>query len=202
MFNRCFAIVLGAMLSVSVALADAGSPVTMLKGVANGMIAQLEKNKSRLKQANVIYDIVDKELIPNIALDYMGMSVVGRNHWKQATAQQQQAFISAFTKLVTSTYSAALASYNGDKVKFYPLRQDFSKARIISVRSVIVRRNGQKIPVTYNLVRANGRWLIYDFSIENVSITRSYNAQFADILSKQGMDGLLAKLQKHNRKTQ
>lgn len=186
----------------SYASAELKSPVMMLKQVANGMIDQLEKNKARLNQSSVIQRIVNKQLIPNIALDYMGMSVVGRNHWRQATAAQQQRFIKEFTRLVTSTYSAALASYDGDKVRFYPLRKDWRKARVVSVRSVIIRRSGQRIPVTYNVVRAKNRWLIYDFSIENVSITRSYRAQFSRVLSQHGMKGLLAKLHKHNKKVQ
>lgn len=184
--------------SVSVASAEVDSPTGMLQSVSDRMIVELEHNKTALTKAGVIQNIVDTVLIPHVALSYMGMSVVGRNSWSKANATERKEFIRQFTRLVTSTYSAALASYDGDKVKVFPLRENWQDKRIVQVHTMIVRRSGQKIPVVYNVVKTNHGWLVYDFSIENVSITRSYRAQFAGVLAKDGMPGLLERLRKHN----
>lgn len=175
------------------------SPVAMLQRISNRMIASLEKNKSHLRRSSVVHGIVNRVLIPHVALSRMGASVVGPRYWRSATSSQRRQFVHQFTRLVISTYSAALASYDGDRVRFYPLRGGH-RGNTVRVRSVIIRRNGQRIPLSYNLIRSGGSWKIYDFSVENVSIVRSYHAQFEGVLANSGMSGLIRKLILHNRK--
>jgi phospholipid transport system substrate-binding protein len=73
-----------------------------------------------------------------------------------------------------------------------PLR-DVSAVRP-QVESVIVRKNGQQIPVSYRMLQSGGTWKIYDFSVEGISMISSYRAQFDTILQQKGMAGLLAQL--------
>ncbi len=185
---------------LGVARADVASPVPVLDTAAKEMMASLAANKSKLKNPNVIYNIVNRVLLPHIDLDRMSMAVVGRQYWSNATPAQHSEFIHQFTHLVTSTYAAALASYDDDRVQFYPLRSDYKSAHNLTVRSVIIRKTGQKIGVDYNVVRSGDSWKVYDFSIENVSMVQSYRSQFADVLSRRGMPGLLQQLKSHNRK--
>ena len=176
------------------------SPIVFLKGISDRMIAQLERNKSRLKQSGVVHSIVRSTLVPYVDLNRMSALVVGPNQWRSASTAQKNAFKNEFTRMVISTYAAAISSYNGDRVLFYPLRGGYS-GRTAQVRSVIVRRSGQRIPVSYNLIQAGNSWRVFDFSVENVSIVQSYRAQFASVLSSSGMNGLIQRLQQHNRKT-
>lgn len=176
------------------------SPVSLLQGVSNRMITQLERNKSRLKRPGVVHAIVRNTLLPYVDLNRMSALVVGPNYWRSATSAQKSQFKREFTQMVVSTYSAAISSYNGDRVLFYPLRGGYS-GRTVQVRSVIMRRNGQRIPLSYNLIRSGSSWRVYDFSVENVSIVQSYRAQFAGVLSSSGMSGLVQRLRRHNRKT-
>lgn len=176
------------------------SPVGMLQGIANRMISQLEANKSNLKRGATVHSIVRGTLLPYVDLDRMSALVVGPRYWRAASSAQKSQFKREFTRMVISTYAAALSSYNGDRVLFYPLRGGAGSGNV-SVRSVIVRSTGQRIPVSYNLARSGGGWRIYDFSVENVSIVRSYNAQFAGVLANSGMSGLIQRLAKHNQRT-
>lgn len=186
-------------LSITSARAEVVSPVTVLNNAANQMLSSLAENKSKLKKGDgIIYSIVNRVLLPYIDLDRMGMAVVGRQYWTRATPAQKSEFIKQFTHLVTSTYAAALASYNDDKVQFSPLRADYTTSRILTVKSVIIRRSGQRIAVDYNVVRDGDSWKVYDFSIENVSMVQSYRSQFSDVLASQGMAGLLNRLKAHN----
>jgi len=175
------------------------SPISLLQSISNQMIAKLERNKSRLRQSGVINSIVRTTLLPYVDLNRMSAMVVGRYYWMKATPAQKSAFKREFTSMVISTYSAAISSYNGDVVRFYPLRGGYS-GQTVQVKSVIIRRTGQRIPVSYQLIRQGGSWRVYDFSVENVSIVSSYRAQFAGVLSNHGMNGLIARLQRHNRK--
>jgi phospholipid transport system substrate-binding protein len=190
------------LLIMGTSQAEVTSPVTVLNTAANQMLSSLAQNKARIKQnPSIIYGIVSKDLLPYIDVDRMSMAVVGRDAWTNATPAQKSEFINQFTHLVTSTYAAALASYDDDRVQFFPLRADYTNSRALTVRSVIIRRSGQKIAVDYNVVRSDSTWKVYDFSIENVSMVQSYRSQFSDVLAHQGMGGLLQRLKAHNKNT-
>ena len=177
-----------------------GSPVSLMDNVANKMISALKQNKSRLSRDGVISKIVNVNLIPHVDLARMSASAVGRKYWMGATSSQRGKFINEFKELMISTYAAALSSYDDDVVKFYPLRGGYDK-RVVTVQSVIQRKSGQTIPINYNLVNNKGSWMVYDFSIENVSMVQSYRSQFAGDLARSGMAGLIDKLSEHNKKS-
>lgn len=173
------------------------SPATELQQVANHMITQLENNKSQLHNMAVIRRIVNAVLIPHVAVDRMSSAVVGR-HWKTTTPAQRAEFEKEFSYLVTTTYASALASYDGDTVQVQPLRGDYASHQSTRVNSIVIRKSGQRIPITYDVVRVGNEWKVYDFSIEHVSMVQSYHSQFADVLAQGGMSALLTRLKSHN----
>ena len=175
------------------------SPTTQLQEIANNMISQLEKNKSQLNNMNVIRHIVNQTLMPHIDVDRMSAAVVGR-YWRVATPAQRAEFQKEFSYLVTTTYASALSSFNGDQVHFQPLRENYAAEQTTRVNSVIVRRNGQRITITYDVVKRGDQWKVYDFSIEHVSMVQSYHSQFEGVLAQGGMATLLTRLQSANRR--
>jgi phospholipid transport system substrate-binding protein len=176
-------------LSLSV-LADE-APVNMLKQVSQQMIAQLDKSQGHVSKQTISH-IIHQVLLAHIDLESMSRSVVGREHWLQSTPAQKEEFKRSFTHLVIKVYSTPLASYDGDRIEFKPLRD--AQAVRPQVESIIIRKNGQRIPVTYRLVRSGGAWKIYDFSVEGISMISSYRSQFDTILQQKGMSGLLSRL--------
>ena len=163
------------------------------------MISQLESNKTQLHQMQVIRNIVNHVLLPHVDLSRMSSAVVGRE-WRLATPAQREQFQKEFSYLVTTTYASALASYDGDKVTFQPLREDYAAKQTVRVSSIIVRKNGQRIPITYDVERNGNAWKVYDFSIEHVSMVQSYRSQFQGVLAQGGMNALLVRLKIHNRR--
>ncbi|MCX7124980.1 MAG: ABC transporter substrate-binding protein [Gammaproteobacteria bacterium] len=177
--------------------AAAISPATQLQAVANNMVTQLEGNKSRLDNMSVIRHIVNQVLIPHVDVDRMSSAVVGR-YWRTATPAQRTQFEKEFSYLVTTTYASALSSYDGDVVKFQPLRGNYEALQTTTVNSVILRKNGQRITITYDVSRHGGQWKVYDFSIEHISMVQSYRSQFQGVLAEGGMPALLTRMQAHN----
>ncbi len=176
----------------------ATSPITMLQGVANGMISGLKKNQSRLKNnPNIARKLVKRYLVPKVDLTRMSSSVVGRP-WRGASASQRKLFENKFLSVLVSTYSSAISSYDGDVVRFYPIRGGYAKKQSLQVRSLIQRRNGQNISVDYYVARAGNQWKVYDFTIENVSIVQSYRSQYADTLAQGGIKLLLQRMSRRS----
>ena len=65
----------------------------------------------------------------------------------------------------------------------------------------MLRDNGQKIALLYNLLKEGDDWKITDFSVEGISLIQSYQAQFQSIVQSDGLNGLIDVLKKHNAKT-
>ena len=180
------------------AFAGDNSPVVILNHVSQQMIGGLEQNKSKIKSSPKIIDnLVEKYIVPHIDIDRMTGSILGRGYWTKASSAQKKQLITELQKMIIATYSAAFASYDNDKIQFYPLRGDVN-APELQVQSVVVRRSGQKIRVDYNVEKLNGTWMVYDFSIENVSMVQSYRSQFAGTLSQGGVPLLIQQLKAHN----
>jgi len=173
------------------------SPVPMLEHAANEIISTLKENKGSLKSnPAIIYKAVETHLVPNVDVDGMSRSVLGRQAWNKASAAERAQFSQAFTRLVIRTYSSPLAQYSDETVQFLPLRGALN-SRFMRVNSVIVRSQGQNIPLSYSLVSKNGQWKIYDISVEGVSLLQSFRSQFAQVLQNSSIAEVIRQMQQN-----
>jgi phospholipid transport system substrate-binding protein len=193
-------IVFAAVLSMTQLLWAQPSPMPMLEGTANQIIATLKQNKSNLKSnPQVIYQAVQRYLLPNVDVSGMSRSVLGRQAWSKASASERQQFSAAFTRLVIRSYASPLAEYTDETVKFLPIRGSLT-SHFLRVNSIIVRSNGQSIPLSYSLVSKNGTWKIYDLSVEGVSLLQSFHSQFAEALRNSSMQELIKQMNQRDMK--
>ena len=176
------------------------SPVPMLENTANQILATLKQNRASLKNnSQIIYQAVEKNLLPNVDVSGMSRSVLGRKAWSEASASDKQKFSNAFTQLVIRTYATPLAEYTDETIKFLPIRGSL-ESRFIRVNSIIVRSKGKNIPLSYSLVSNNGKWMIYDLSVEGVSLLQSFRSQFAEALQNSSMQELIQQMQHQQKK--
>lgn len=174
------------------------SPMPMLENTASQILATLKQNKSSLKNnSQVIYQAVERYLLPNVDVSGMSRSVLGRKAWGAASAAEKQQFSNAFTQLVIRTYATPLAEYTDETIKFMPIRGSLD-SRFIRVNSVIIRSNGKNIPLSYSLVSTANDWKIYDLSVEGVSLLQSFRSQFAEALQNSSMQELIKQMRQHN----
>ena len=115
-------------------------------------------------------------------------------HWNGLTDQQQQEFVQLFIALVEKTYSHNLDRYNNG-VRFF-----FDHQRIVDQFSEVDTRvldpvQNRTFSIGYRLHNVNGKWLVYDVVIENVSMVQNYRNQFNRILTKSSYEELIKALQ-------
>lgn len=199
--NHVITFLMAAVFSAAVFAAKDQAPLAMMKTVSGNMRTTLVQHQGRIKNdIPFLQKTVRQQLVPHFDVDTMARSVVGRSYWKKATKGERARFMKEFTNMVVSIYSAPLAEFNGDNIKFYPLRKDIGDKKRVNIRSLIVRSNGQRIPVSYRLVRQGNDWKVYDFSIEGISMIQSYRSQFKDVLREKGFSGLVRQIEIHNRR--
>lgn len=192
--NRLYAVVLAMGLALTSTVWAESSPVPMLEHTADHIIDTLQKNQAHLKgNHQIVYQAIEQYLLPNVDVGGMSRSVLGRQAWSKATPAEKQDFTRAFTQLVIRTYASPLAEYSGETVRFLPLSGPID-GRFARVSSIISRSNGQRIPLSYNLVSKNGQWKIYDLSVEGVSLLQSFRSQFGQVLQNSSMHDLIAQM--------
>jgi len=174
-------------------------PLAILKQTSDAMIKELDKNIGRLKTDDaLVYSIVNRILLPHFDLVSMSRAVVGRDAWKEANPQQQKEFISEFTHSVIKTYAAAIASYDGETVKFHPLREDLGNKTRVQIDSSIILKDAPAVQMQYRMIQAGSTWLIYDFSVDGVSLVHNYQSQFASTVRQGGLSKLIEQLKQRN----
>ena len=124
--------------------------------------------------------------IPLMARLSVGLS------WATLTEAQRQQVTESFGRYISAIYADRFDSYAGQKLQ---VTDEHPAAAGIMVRSQIVKANGDPVHVDY-MMRHNGdSWLISDIyldgAISEVAIRRS---EFAAILKNEGIDGLIAAL--------
>lgn len=115
-------------------------------------------------------------------------------YWKDRTEEQRKEFIQLFTALVEKAYSNSLDRYRKDVRFFFDqehIDDDFAE---VDTRIFDPTLN-KTFSINYHLHKLNGKWLIYDVVVENVSLVNNYRNQFNRILSKSSYEELVQKLQ-------
>lgn len=182
------------VLFFTVAVWAQNPPVAMLEEVSGQILGTLKENQAVLrKNPQVIYQAVERYLLPHVDVEGMSRSVLGRQAWMKASPLERKKFAAVFTQLVIRTYATPLAEYTDETVQFLPVRGSLSGS-FLRVNSIIVRANGRNVPLTYSLVTKQGQWKIYDLSVEGVSLLQSFRAQFAQALQHADMNDLIREM--------
>ena len=116
--------------------------------------------------------------------------VLGR-YWRERTAGEREEFTTLFRDLVERTYSSLLDRYGGEKVVYLDESVDGDFAR---VQTNVVTPRGTVVRVAYSMLQHDGRWLIVDISVENVSYVVNYRSQFNEIIQASSFPALLKRL--------
>ena len=124
----------------------------------------------------------------------------GRN-WPTFSEAQKQRFDTAFANLLLITYLDKVQGYNGEKIA-YTGEVMSSKGDRAEIQTVVTLSDGKAVPVAYRMMLKNGRWVVYDVLIENVSLIKNYRSQFQDVLSRGTPEQLIDKVEARARELQ
>jgi phospholipid transport system substrate-binding protein len=112
--------------------------------------------------------------------------------WAAMSEGQRQQVIDGFGRYISAIYADRFDSYSGQKLQ---VTDEQPAAAGVMVHSQIVKANGEPVRVDY-LMRKNGdSWLIADVYLDGaISEVATRRSEFAAILRNEGIDGLIAAL--------
>lgn len=176
---------------------QASSPEALIEQTTHEMLTRLKTDHDRLKaHPDQLYALVNDIVLPHFDFVYMSHWVLGRSNWAQMSNKQKTQFVLAFRTLLVRTYATALLQYTNQKVKFLPLQGNPAQGNVV-VRSKIVQSEGQSVGIYYSLYNKRGKWLVYDVSVDGISLLTNYRSSFNSEISQHGIDGLITRLEQH-----
>jgi len=124
--------------------------------------------------------------IPSMARLSVGSS------WASLTEAQRQQVTEGFGRYISAIYADRFDSYAGQQLQ---VTGEHPAAAGVMVRSQIVKANGELVKVDYMMRRDGNNWLISDIYLDGaISELATRHSEFAAILKSQGIDGLIAAL--------
>jgi phospholipid transport system substrate-binding protein len=171
--------------------ASAGAPTDQLRASVDQIIKVLddptlkpegkvaERRAAIRKEAVVVFDFTET-----------AKRALGR-HWQGLSDQDRQEFTALFTDLIERAYISKIERYSGEKIAYTGEAVDSGLA---TVRTRFVTKQGTEVPIDYRMQQKGDRWLVYDVSIEGVSLINNYRTQFDKIIQTSSYAELVRKL--------
>jgi phospholipid transport system substrate-binding protein len=176
-----------------IGLAMAGEPTDLVRQTTDQVLKILEdpqfqapsRQAERQDRLHKIADqVFDWEEIARRALAV---------HWRERTPQEKQEFVRLFRELVEGTYINRLETAAQEKRDIQYTGEQVDGSRAAVKTNVLTRRN-QQVPIEYRLHKTDGRWLIYDVLVEGISLVNNYRSQFNRIITSSSYNELVQKM--------
>ena len=198
MLNRSHALALAitVMLTAGVArdvaaaaAAETGAPTEQLRSRVERVVTILEDAQLKTKPA------ARRAALRTAATDIFDFTEITRRslgrHWQAATPAARDDLVALMTALLERSYLSRIEAYSGERIVF---AGETAEADLATVRTRLVGKGGVETPVDYRLYKVGERWLVYDVTVEGVSLVANYRAQFNKILQTSSTQGLVERL--------
>lgn len=185
------------MLTVGRPAMAAPAPVEVLRSMTDTLEGIVQKDPDIIFDKPRLRVIAHQVVLPNVDIRTMSRWVLGKN-WRKATHEQREAFIVEFRELLLSSYLRQVKTYEGEVVRFLPVRGDLKKGRV-TVGAEIEQLNGRPtVHAIFRMHEVDNAWKIYDVSVEGISLVATHRSGFSTEIRNNGIDSLIARLRTLN----
>jgi len=195
-----FLVVVAAFLAVAVsatpteAAVEPNAAAGFVKTLGDSAIAVLsDKTVDKSERRRRYRELLDA----GFAVKTIARFVIGR-YWRVATPEQRDEYLRLFREFVLETYASRLDNYAGEQFKVVGAKPLDDKDTIVSTE--IGSGDGPPIRVDYRVRRRAGDYKIVDVMVEGVSLITTQRQEFASIIDRDGIEGLIALLRERTAK--
>ncbi|HJP18513.1 MAG TPA: ABC transporter substrate-binding protein [Nitrospinota bacterium] len=141
-----------------------------------------KNNKKLMKKANSL-----------IHISNLGPKTLG-SHWRKRSPEEKEKFLSILTKLFEKVAYPKSAKFFTDlKIKY---NNEIIKKEKAEIRTSMEHESEGLIEIDYKLQKINGKWLIYDVILDEVSLVSNLKTQFHKIIKDESFNELINRMQK------
>lgn len=136
---------------------------------------------TRQKLENIVTKAVD--------LEGMAQAALGKT-WNETPPAKRKKFLDAFVGRFRKATGEQLDQYRSTSIKYFPEKTEGEDTIVPSEVTV----KGEPTRIDYRMHQEKGAWRIIDIVVDDVSTVENYRSSFNRIVKKEGMDGLIARL--------
>ena len=131
-------------------------------------------------------------------LSLLGRLVLGR-YWRDASPGQRTEYLQLFRRYMLQTFIQRLRQYAGTDMSHPGERFQIIASRPVGERDILVQSRvapptSQPLRVDWRLRERPGEPVIIDLIVEGISLLVTQRSEFAAVLERGGVEGLLAEL--------
>ncbi len=131
-------------------------------------------------------------------LSLLGRLVLGR-YWRDASPGQRGEYLQLFRRYMLQTFIQRLRQYAGTDMSHPGERFQIIASRPVGERDILVQSRvapptSQPLRVDWRLRERPGEPVIIDLIVEGISLLVTQRSEFAAVLERGGVEGLLAEL--------
>ncbi len=148
-----------------------------------------DKNLSKEKKQSTL-EALFKD---NLDFDWVAKFVMGR-FWREATDDQKKRYIGVYKDFLTKHYTARFAEYTNGTFKVTGAKEMEGGESVVSMEIIGDEKNAQPVLIDYKVRKGSGGFKVFDIIVEGVSLITTQRSEFASVLNKNGIDGLIERL--------
>jgi len=169
----------------------AGAPTEQLRGRIDRVLKILDPEAKQEGKSEERRAAIRKVALETFDFREISQRSLAR-HWQGRTPAERDEFIQLFADLLERSYIGQIEQYSGgERIQYVSESVDGEQAL---VRTKLITKQSTEIPVDYRMHKVSGSWLVYDVSIEGISLVSNYRAQFDRIIRSSSYKQLAEKL--------
>jgi phospholipid transport system substrate-binding protein len=185
-----------ALAGIAHAQAPAGAP-ELVRQISTEVIDTAKADKAiQAGDFSRILALVENKVMPHVAFDVVTRSAVGVQ-WRNATPEQRSKLQTEFKTLLVRVYAGALSQLKDQTVEVTKTLPVTGGNQVVVQTEV--RGKGEPIKLDYRLDKPAEAWKIIDVNVGGLWLVQNYRSQFAQELTKGGIDGLISTLVERNK---
>lgn len=187
-----------AWLSFSAQAINQDDPGKMVQELSNMLISKVAEQRAELTASpEKVMQFAKDNVLPYVAQDKMARFAMGV-HWRSATDKQREEFTEAFINNLIRSYSSNFLKFEVESATVDQVT--LPKDRRAEIASTVKLKDGQSLQLVYRAFQDqdSGKWLLYDFTFNNISTLVSFRNVYGGMIDRDGVDAVIQELRKRD----
>lgn len=170
------------------------------RGFAQTVLAIIQHQKQSFKQRK---ETLRTAFAKSVDIDWIARFVLGKS-WNVASEAQKERYMDLYRRYLTETYVANFAEKPEKRIrdiKIYGVTEAV-EPEDFNVRTLMMLANSEDLQVNYLVNEQDGKYKVRDIAIENISLITTHRAEFREMATIRGVDGVLDELNKRVQRMQ
>jgi ABC-type transporter MlaC component len=167
---------------------------TLIESIDNTLVDRYNEFKSKPK---LLYQFVDQHILPYWNVELTLKQLLGSKHWKSLTKQEVAMVKQAFVDTLNRYVAEGMKFYDGQRIKFAKVKINQKQTRgllTLTLEPIYL----PAFNVSFKIANQNEQWQLYDVMVEGISYVKMKKGEYRQLVSKNGIEGLLAHLDQKN----